>query len=312
MAGSTIFTTTYTFIDGKLDATLNSGLSNVIAQVQGPLRVAIALYIILYGIAVLRGAISEPIVDFAIRSLKLCMIVALATTVAYSSNVKDVLFTGLPNNVATAISGSDVANVGGSFDQFFSYGAALSEKTTKGAGIDVGAYIIGGIVFVVTLLAAAFGFVILTIAKVALALLLALGPIFIACALFEPSRRYFFGWLSQCVNYIVLFALMITVFEMILGLMKQLWPSIDGQGNAEIAGMEFSGICALAAIFFLQVPNIAAGIAGSASTGVADFLAAASFVARRPKAAATSAAGAAAAGGGRAAGGSIRPTGAQA
>lgn len=312
MAGSTIFTTAYSFIDGKLDSTLDSGLSNVIAQVEGPLRVALALYIILYGIAVLRGAIAEPMIDFAIRGIKLCIIFALATTVAYSSNVKDLLFTGLPNALAKAISGSDVANVGGSFDQFFSYGAALSEKITKSAGIDVGAYIIGGIVFVVTLLAAAFGFVILTIAKVALALLLALGPIFIACALFESSRRYFFGWLSQCVNYIVLFALMITVFELILGLMKQLWPSIDGQANSEIAGMTFSGICALAAIFFLQVPNIAAGIAGSASTGVADFIATANFLARRPRAAAAAGGKSAAAGGARSGGGSIKPSGAQA
>jgi type IV secretion system protein VirB6 len=92
MAQLQIFEPAYQFIDGKLDGFLNQGVSNVIAEVAGPMRAALVLYVILYGFAILRGSISEPIVDFAIRSLKLALIYMLATTVAYSSWITTPLF----------------------------------------------------------------------------------------------------------------------------------------------------------------------------------------------------------------------------
>ena len=314
MADSTaIFSTAYAFIDGKLDVFLGDRLSNVIAQVAGPLRLALVLYIVLYGIAVVRGAIAEPMMDFAVRSIKLCIILALATTAAYSSNVTDPLFHGLPNTLAKAISGSDVSNVGGSFDQFFAYGAVLADKIAKSATpIDVLSYIIACVVFVVTAAAAALGFGVVVVAKVALALIIALGPIFIACSLFEASRRFFFGWLSQAVNYVVLFALMITIFQLVLALMKSEWPNIDGEANLKVAGMVFSALCLLGAIFFLQVPGIAAGIAGGASTGVADFFAALAIARRGARFGGRSSSATGGSPRPTASGGSIRPTGARA
>ena len=272
MAAPAIFNPAYSFVDGQLEAFLNTRLNDVIAQVAGPLRLALVLYVLLYGVAILRGSISEPITDFAVRSLKLGFIYFLATTAAYSNWVTQPLFHVLPDTLAQAISGSTATNIGSSFDKFLGYGGVLSDKITSAAGVtNIGAYVVSGVVFIVTLLATALGFGVAMIAKVALALLVALGPIFIACALFDATRRYFFGWLSQAVNYLVLFALIITVFEMVLALVQQQWPSIDGQSNAEVAGMLFSALCILGAIFFLQTPAIAAGIAGGASAGLSDF-----------------------------------------
>ena len=272
MSPPAIFAPAYTYVDGQLDTFLNARLNDVIAQIVGPLRIALVLYVILYGIAILRGAISEPFTDFAVRSVKLGFIYSLATTPAYSAWVTQPLFHVLPDTLAQAISGSTTSNIGASFDKFLGYGGALSDKISHGATISsMGDYAIAGVVFVVTILATALGFGVAMIAKVALALLVALGPVFIACALFNTTRRYFFGWLSQAVNYLVLFALIITVFEMVLALVQQQWPSIDGQANAEVAGMLFSALCILGAIFFLQTPAIAAGIAGGASAGLSDF-----------------------------------------
>src|SRR3546814_14810275 len=64
-------------------------------------------------------------------------------------------------------------------------------------------------------LSAAIGFAITIFAKVALAIIIALGPIFIALALFEPTRRFFHGWLGQTINYIVLLAVIIAVTTLI-------------------------------------------------------------------------------------------------
>jgi len=272
-----IFQPAYAFVDGKLDVFLNERASSVISEVSGPLRVALVLYVLLYGFAILRGSISESFMDFVIRSVKLAFIYMLATTVAYSAYVTQPLFHVLPDTLARAISGGGVPDVGAAFDQFFSRAAYLAEKITKEASpIDFAPWILAAVVYVIGALAAALGFGVVMIAKVALALLVALGPIFIACALFEASRRFFFGWLSQAVNYLVLFALIITVFQLILSLVDQQWGQIDGQ-DPMAGGLLFIALCLLGAIFFLQTPAIAAGIAGGASAGLADFANAASL-----------------------------------
>lgn len=272
MAGTfQIFEPAYQFVDGKLDVFLNERASSVIAAVSGPLRAALVLYVLLYGFAILRGAIQEPIMDFAVRSLKLGFIYLLATTVAYSSYVTTPLFHTLPDTLTQAISGAGVPDVGAAFDQFFGRAAYFADKVAKtGSPVDLGPWILSAVVYVVGALAAALGFGVVLLAKVALALLIALGPVFVACALFDATRRFFFGWLAQAVNYVVLFALIITIFQLILSLVAQQWGAIDGQ-DPTAGGFLFVALCLLGAIFFLQTPAIAAGIAGGASAGLADF-----------------------------------------
>ncbi|WP_372784659.1 type IV secretion system protein [Phenylobacterium sp.] len=269
--GPAIFQPAYDFVDGKLDTFLTQDAGQVMAQVAGPLRVALVLYVLLYGVAILRGAIQEPLVDFAIRAIKLALIVMLATTQAYGSWVATPLFHTLPDTLSAAISGQPPTTAGASFDQFFDRVGYLGEKISKEASpVNWTPLLVSGAVWVIGALAAALGFGIFLLSKVALALLIALGPIFVACALFEVSRRYFFGWLSQAVNYLVLLALIVTIFQLILSLVGAQWGSIDGQ-DPVAGGLLFIALCLLATIFFLQVPAIAAGIAGGASAGLADF-----------------------------------------
>jgi type IV secretion system protein VirB6 len=272
MAGDfRVFEPAYTFVDSKLDQYLTTGAGQVTAAIAGPMRAALVLYVLLYGLAILRGAISEPLMDFAVRSLKLALIYMLATTAAYGTWVTQPLFHTLPDTLAQAVSGATGGDAGTAFDQFFSRAAYLGQKAAEDATpLNWLPLLVSGAVFVTGALAAALGFGIVMLAKVALALLIALGPIFIGCALFEASRRFFFGWLSQAVNYLVLFALIIAVFQLVLALVAAQWSNIDAQ-DAVVGGLIFVALCLLGGIFFLQIPAIAAGVAGGASAGLADF-----------------------------------------
>ncbi len=267
-----IYGPAYTYVDGQLSSFLGTGLGNVIGAVRGPLLLALTLYIVLYGYAIFRGSISEPVMDGVVRLVKLCFIFTVATTVAYNDYVTRPLFTDLPNWLANAISGGSVTSVGSSFDKFLARGFDLATTITDTATIvDPSPYITAAIVIIATVIVTGLGFGIVMIAKVALALLVALGPIFIACLVFEASRQFFFGWLKQGVNYLLLFALIITIFELILALVEGQWGSINGQADPEMGGILFTALCILGGIFFLQTPNIAAGIAGGAAAGVGDF-----------------------------------------
>jgi type IV secretion system protein VirB6 len=65
-------------------------------------------------------------------------------------------------------------------------------------------------------------------------------------------------------------ALIVMVFQLVLSLVAAQWSAIDGQ-DPLVGGFAFIALAILGAIFFLQTPNIAAGIAGGASAGLADF-----------------------------------------
>lgn len=266
-----VFGPAYVLIDGKLDQFLGEGASRMLAEVAGPMNAALVLYVLLYGFAILRGAIAEPIMDFAIRSVKLVLIVMLATTAAYGDWISQPLFHAMPDALARAIAGTPSGDPGAAFDQFFGRAAYLGQKAAKQTTpMNWIPLLVSGAVFVIGALAAALGFGIAILAKVALALLVALGPAFIACALFEATRRYFFGWLGQAVNYLVLFALIIAIFQLVLAVVGDQWGRIDGQ-DPVVGSLMFIALCLLGAIFFLQTPAIAAGIAGGASAGLADF-----------------------------------------
>jgi type IV secretion system protein VirB6 len=246
-------------------------VNTVIAETAGPLRAALVLYVLLYGVAILRGAIAEPMMDFAVRSVKLALIHQLATTAAYGPWVTQPLFHALPAALARAIGGAAVTDAGAAFDQFFNRTAYLGDKIAAQASLgDWLPLVMSGAVWICGALAAALGFGVVVLAKVALAVLAALGPIFIGCALFEATRRYFFGWLSQAVNYLILFALILLMLQLVLAFVGDRWPAIDGD-DPMAGGLLFIAVCLLGAIFFLQTPAIAAGIAGGASLGLADF-----------------------------------------
>ena len=58
--------------------------------------------------------------------------------------------------------------------------------------------------------------------------------------------------------------------RVVLTLVGDQWGRIDGQ-DPVVGSLIFIALCLLGAIFFLQTPAIAAGIAGGASVGLADF-----------------------------------------
>jgi type IV secretion system protein VirB6 len=275
MAAPAVFEPAYTYISGKLDVFLNDRVSSVISQVQAPLQAAMVLYIVLYGIAIWRGAISEPVMDIAVRGIKLAFIYAIAVTAAnYSTYVTNPLFHVFPTALANAVDGSSgTSSPGTPFDQFMGYAWDLGNQDFQKGGtfpaINIPQLFAGVLVYATGTIAAALGFAIFLVSLVALAILITLGPIFIALILFTATRRYFFGWLSQAINYLVLYALIITVFALVLGLVSQQWN--ETPDDPVIASLEFSALSLLGAIFSLQVPNMAAGIAGGASAGIADF-----------------------------------------
>ena len=98
-----------------------------------PLRVAVMLYIVIYGIAVMRGAIQEPILDFAWRTIRIVTVILLATNAAsYQQYVTGLFFEALPKEISAAIAGGGLDMKSGQpFDQLLTKGIAGRPKNIR-------------------------------------------------------------------------------------------------------------------------------------------------------------------------------------
>lgn len=275
-----LFSAAYTYFSGQLDTFLDARYSSVVDAVRGPLTAALVIYIVLYGIAILRGVVSEPFQDFVWRMTKICLIFVAATTVAYKDWITEPLFHGAPSAVTQAVSGKDYTSMGEVFDKLEDKAKDVSQRCRDRAqnlpltqlGYAIELYILAFGVDLASEIAAVIGFAISMMALVALAIVIALGPIFIALSLFEWGRRFFAGWLSQAFNYIVLLAVITTIAALITDL-----------GDTAVSGVDFASpenqaafyitYFLLGAFFFFQAPSLAAGITGGASLGAGEFAA---------------------------------------
>lgn len=283
-----LFQTMFTYLDNALAAIIGI-YAGVVGFISGPLRVGVTIYIILLGLAILRGAVEYPFREFVYRSLKLAALVFAVTTL-YGASVGLFAMSGLPRDVARAVGGPDVTGLGDFFDQLVRGASAtvdriaeIQDARTAAAGKNLvglpnniveifftGIYCL--VLLVMALLAAALGFTICAFALFALALLAAIGPIFVAALLFDSTRSYFFSWLGSAISYVMLvaFALLLTIFIRNTG-EDFISQRFAGDMNITVIAIRAIAFYVLGFFFFLQIPGLAAGLGGGGASLATQF-----------------------------------------
>jgi type IV secretion system protein VirB6 len=283
-----LFQTMFTYLNDALAGVI-AAYAGVVGWISGPLRVGVTIYIILLGLAILRGAVEYPFREFVYRGMKLAALVFAVTTL-YGASVSLFTMDGLPRDVATAVGGPSVNGLGDFFDQIVR-GASntvvkiteIQDARTAAAGKNLvglpnniveifftGIYCL--ILMVIAILSAALDFTICAFALFSLALLAVVGPIFVAALLFESTRSFFFSWLGSVINYVMLvaFALLLTIFIRNTGedFMSQ---AFTGDTNIPVIAIRAIAFYVLGFFFFLQIPGLAAGLGGGGASLATQF-----------------------------------------
>ena len=283
-----LFQTMFAYLNDALAGVI-SAYAGVVSWISGPLRVGVTIYIILLGIAILRGAVEYPFREFVFRGMKLAALVFAMTTL-YGASVSLFTMDGLPRDVATAVGGPSVTGLGDFFDQIVR-GASntvvkiteIQDARTAAAGKNLvglpnniveifftGIYCL--ILMVLAILSAALGFTICAFALFSLALLAVVGPIFVAALLFESTRSFFFSWLGSVINYVMLvaFALLLTIFIRNTG-EDFMGQAFTGDTNIPVIAIRAIAFYVLGFFFFLQIPGLAAGLGGGGASLATQF-----------------------------------------
>ncbi|PJG45026.1 type IV secretion system protein VirB6 (plasmid) [Sphingobium sp. LB126] len=283
-----LFQSMFTYLNDALAAII-AIYAGVVGWVSGPLRVGVTIYIILLGFAILRGAVEYPFREFVYRGMKLAALVFAVTTL-YGASAGLFAMDGLPRDIAQAVGGSDVNGLGDFFDQIVRGASAtvvkiteIQDARTAAAGKNLvglpnniveifftGIYCL--VLMVMAILSAALGFTICAFALFALALLAAVGPIFVAALLFDSTRAFFFAWLGSAISYLMLvaFALLLTIFIRNTG-EDFMGQAFAGDTNIPVIAIRAIAFYILGFFFFLQIPGLAAGLGGGGASLATQF-----------------------------------------
>lgn len=265
-------------IDAAVDNFILEGYTNVADALDTPLQLLLILFVAVYGFGLLFGRIEMPVRD-AIRHVLIATFVVTFATTTYAAEaatfVSQVFIDG-PNQLASAIVGGAGGGSGSLKDTLgvvWDQGMEAGSRTWESGGFfsNQGAFLMALVVWIVTvvMLVPAVGYLVL--AKVALAVLLVLTPFMAVLFLFRNTKGIFEGWLRQVINFALIPVLIFGILALILNIAEAAAEQISGAtragGGASLipAIGAYTLVGAVAAILFLQVNTIAAGIAGGMS-----------------------------------------------
>ncbi|MGI0524691.1 type IV secretion system protein [Rhizobium giardinii] len=262
----------FSFVDGQfktpLETFISSGTSNIANWVTGPLTAALTLYVVLYGYLVLRGSVQEPMLEFAFRAMKLAIIVMLVRNANhYQVYVADIFFETLPKELSQALNTGTTPSAS-TFDSLLDKGQKCAQEIWSHASwpVDIvtgtgGIMVIGASVIVATI-----GYIVSLYARLALAIVLAIGPIFIALAMFQSTRRFTEAWIGQLANFVILQILVVAVGSLLITCIDATFTAIESYTDLLMRPIALCAICLAAFYVFYQLPGIASALAAGGAS----------------------------------------------
>jgi type IV secretion system protein VirB6 len=239
----------------------------------------VTLYITMTGYAISTGAIESPFWTFVKQCVKIIIIAFFALTAdGYIHGVMSAI-NGLEEGLSQAMNADGDAapmSIYQVLDQSMGKGfelALICFQRSGDAGWSFGFalcwFFTGIVVAASTVLIAVLGGAVVIVAKFSLAVMFALGPLFIVALMFPVTARFFDSWFSQVMNYVLTIVIMAIVMSFAMKAYDTFIAgadfSGDGDSNPMFAALQ---IGALTGVFYWIIPQaggMASGLAGGVS-----------------------------------------------
>ena len=258
------FANFWSWLNAQLTTYIGTKVAAVALAIE-PATVTIAtIYVMIWGYMHLRGMVQEPILTGAVRIFAMIAILGVGIRLwLYNSLLTDTFYRA-PSQLASALVGSP--STVGMLDTIWVNGAAVADQFfAKGSLLtgDIAFSIAGFLVYIVMGLTCLYTMFLIGLSKIALAVLLALGPLFIICLFFDTTKRFFEAWIAQLANYALIGVLAIAVAALMLSALNKFAADTAALGP-EIRLVDAIDMLLLAVLVFLvmrQVMPMAAGLA---------------------------------------------------
>ena len=259
------FATFWSWLNGQLATYIGDNTARVAVALEPAVVTLATVYVMVWGYLQLTGRIEEPLVTGLRRLLTLALVIGGALHLwLYNSLIVDTFYRA-PAQLAAAIVGT--AQPVTTLDVIWSRGGAVADFLWNNGGVlsgDFGYYVAGAVVWVLVGLLCVYTMFLIALSSVALAVLLALGPLFLALLLFESSRRFFEAWVAQLANYALITILTVLAAALLLQIVQAYAEQTAARGNALVTVDALDMVLVAVLVFLLlrQVMPIAAALAG--------------------------------------------------
>jgi type IV secretion system protein VirB6 len=219
-----------------------------------------------WGYLHLTGQIEEPFVAGLKRIMVLAVILGVGLNLWLYNAVTVDTFYNAPSQLAAAIVGA--GDPVGTVDAIWNSGGTVAGSlwakgnlyTLHGPGFLLAA----AVVWCLMGLLCVYVMFLIALSDIALAVLLALGPLFIAMLFFDATKQMFSAWIAQLANYALITILTVMVSALLLQLVQSYAAQTAARGSAifTVDALNMVLITVLVFLILRQIMPIAAGLAG--------------------------------------------------
>jgi type IV secretion system protein VirB6 len=259
------FATFWSWLNGQLAGYIGDNTARLAGILEPAVVTSATVYVMVWGYLHLMGKINEPIV----AGLKRIALIALVLGVGlrlwlYNTLIVDTFYSA-PAQLAAAMVGAN--DPVGTIDAIWNSGGIVAGSLWDKGGLwngDFGFYLAGAAVWCLMGILCVYAMFLIALSSIALAVLLALGPLFIGLLFFDATRRFFSAWIAQLANYALITLLTVMVAALLLHLVQSYAAQTAARGSA-ILTVDALNMMLIAVLVFLvlrQVMPIASGLAG--------------------------------------------------
>jgi type IV secretion system protein VirB6 len=187
----------------------------------------------------------------------------------YNTIIVDTFYNAPAQLAAAVVGANDPVDT---IDAIWSSGGTVADNLWDKAAAasligDFGFYIAGAVVWCLIGVLCVYAMFLIALSSIALAVLLALGPLFIAALFFGATRRFFSAWIAQLTNYGLITVLTVMVAALLLRIVQSFAAQTAARGG-NILTVDALNMMLVALLVFLvlrQVMPIASSLAGGAA-----------------------------------------------
>jgi type IV secretion system protein VirB6 len=259
------FATFWSWLNAQLATYIGDNTARLAAVLEPAVVTLATVYVMAWGYLHLTGKIDEPVVAGLKRIITLALILGVGLRLWFYNTLIVDTFYHAPAQLAAAVIGT--GDPIGTIDAIWEHGGTVASNLWDKGGVltgDVGFYLAGALVWCLMGVLCVYAMFLMALSSIALAVLLALGPLFIAALLFDATKRFFSAWIAQLANYGLITILTVMVAALLLQIVQSYATQTAARGAA-ILTVDALHMVMMAVLVFLilrQVMPIAAGLAG--------------------------------------------------
>lgn len=260
-----IFQPIFEKIDNTLISVLGSKASTLIGLLSPIVAVCFAIYVMLVIMSYQKdnASWSGSTIDMIKRIAAWGVIISFSMNVGFYMGTVVPMVNGIPIELSNVLTNESSNGNVNNVDSIISYYiTVIQEMWAKASGIQASIAAAFNIVLLIALgipvvvMMAAY----LLLAKLFLAILVAIGPLFLCMALFPVTRQYATLWIGQVVNFMLLGVLMnvtaVVMINILLGL------QVDPLTASLVDILAYGVIALLFFIIILRIPDLSSALSG--------------------------------------------------